>query len=446
LCLSAWLWVLLGGLASLWADNPAPVVLTVVPDHADGIYALNEKVTWNVDVKTGDRAGLSALPYVVRRDGAHSVDRGTLDLSTGPAVITASLSEPGTLLAVISSPGPATKKPLALGGAAVDPAEIAPAAPAPADFEAFWQDKLKELDAIPINPVVTKQNADSVGGIEYDKVTLDNIRGTHVQGQLARPQAGDKFPAMLILQYAGVYPLQKSVVMGPAKQGWLVLDINAHDLPIDAPAEFYKDQAANALKDYTHIGDEDRETSYFLRMVLGCVRAAEYLVSRPDWDGRILVATGTSQGGFQSLAAAALFPRITQIMVLVPAGCDVYAPQAASPRAESWPRWLSVDPSADKSKVEKTAGYYDPINFAARIHCLALVAAGLIDETAHPTGVIAAFNAIPAPTPKELILMPFSNHRGEGGTQQAFAVQAEAWTAALLSGTPLPMKPTQTAH
>ena len=45
-------------------------------------------------------------------------------------------------------------------------------------------------------------------------------------------------------------------------------------------------------------------------------------------------------------------------------------------------------------KVKKTDGYFDAAYFAARIHCPCLIAPGLLDETARPTGVIAAYNAL----------------------------------------------------
>ena len=38
---------------------------------------------------------------------------------------------------------------------------------------------------------------------------------------------------MFIVQWAGVYALQKDWVTQRAGEGWLVLNINAHDIPID---------------------------------------------------------------------------------------------------------------------------------------------------------------------------------------------------------------------
>ena len=417
----------------------ADPVITVSPDHPNGVYEAGEKVTWTVDVK-GERTGLSALNYSVKKDGQVEVAKGQLDLTSGPATISASREEPGALLARIENPDKTNPKPLALGGALVAPKKIEPSAPAPADFDAFWQAKLKDLSSVPVNPVLEKvEGVKGAEGLDYYKVTLDNIRGTHVRGQLARPPQGDKFPAILVVQYAGVYPLQPWQVTSHARSGWLALNINAHDLPIDQSADFYKEQSAHALKDYIYQGSEDRETSYFLRMFLGCVRAVDYLTSRPDWDGKTLLVTGASQGGLQSFVTAGLCSKVTAVSALVPAGCDNYAPRANPPRAFGWPYWLSNwgPHDRDMKKVEKTAGYFDGINFAARIKCPTLIAVGLIDETSRPAGVTAAYNAIQSPD-KELLIMPFSNHHGDGGAQSAYFSRFSAWMKALKAGQPVP--------
>jgi dienelactone hydrolase len=303
------------------------------------LYALAKPAVWTVDVTSGDRSALAAVPYTVKRDGGDEIANGTINLSVGPATITASRAEPGALLAVISAPTATNKPRLWTGGAIFAPEKIAPAKPAPADFDAFWQAKLRELAAVPPNPVLEKGTLDDVPythGLPYYKVTLDNIWNTHVRGQLSRPVKGDKFPAMLIFQAAGVGPLQKQIAANPAKQGFLVLNIEAHDIPIDEFPAFYNDLKANALKNYTSIGVDSRDTCYFLRMFLGCIRAAEYLTSRPDWDGKTLIVTGVSQGGFQSFATAALFSKVTALVSSAPAGDDADAALARPPRPVAW--------------------------------------------------------------------------------------------------------------
>ena len=326
---------------------------------------------------------------------------GTIDLSSGSGELQTSLDEPGTILAEIKVKLPGTDKELKrLAGAAVASKDIQPSAARPADFDAFWAAKIEELQAVPMNAVL--EPADSGNpAIEYDKVRMDNIRGTHIYGQFAKPKREGKFPALLIVQWAGVYPLPKSNVVSRAEAGWMTLNVMAHDLPFDQPEEFYKKLSATTLKDYTAIGNDDREKSYFLRMYLSCYRAADYLAQRPDWDGRTLVVTGTSQGGLQSFITAAIYPKVTALIANVPAGCDTTGCQVG--RAPGWPYAGRYLKDARGQKIMETSRYFDVVNFASRIKCPALVALGLIDTTCPPAGVFAACNQLQGP--KEVLVM-----------------------------------------
>ncbi len=119
-----------------------------------------------------------------------------------------------------------------------------------------------------------------------------------------------------------MYPLQPDWIRWHARNGWLALNISAHDLPIDKPAEFYSEKASKELNDYPGIGNDDRETSYFLPMFLSCRRAVDYLTQREDWDGKSLVVHGGSQGGYQAIVTAGIHPAVTAMAANVPAGCD----------------------------------------------------------------------------------------------------------------------------
>jgi cephalosporin-C deacetylase-like acetyl esterase len=326
----------------------------------------------------------------------------------------------------------------AIGGAVAAPDRIKPAAPPPADFGAFWNAKLKELGKISVNPELESVDSGRQG-VAYWKVTLGNIRGTHVYGQIARPAQDKKFPALLILQWANVYPLQKIWVTDRAAEGWLALDIESHDLPIDKPEGFYKELQANGpLKDYWAIGNDDRETSYYLRMYLSCCRAVEYLKTRPDWDGKTLVVMGDSQGGQQALVTAGLHPEnITAVLALVPAGCDMLGPEVG--HAPDFTRWyFRTEGGKDPDKVRQASRYYDTANFASLVQCPVLVGVGLRDEVCPPAGVFAAVNQITSP--KELIILSKSGHQDEYGTQAPYDKRRYAWLPALRQGLPAPVR------
>jgi cephalosporin-C deacetylase len=398
--------------------------LSAVPDHPNGVYREGEPIHWQIKVSSKGEPAPSSLTYVIKKGGLTSIAQGKVALENGVGDLSASLPEPGNLLVELKSENGALKGAV---GAVVAPEKLQVGAGCPADFDAFWKAKVDELEKIPANPVEVAAPSGNPA-VTYAKITLDNIRGTHVQGQLARPATAEKFPALLQVQWAGVYPLQKSWVTEKAGKGWLALNILAHDLPIDEPEQFYKDLTVGALKNYTSIGNEDRETSYFLRMFLGCRRAVEYLASRPDWDGKTLVVIGTSQGGIQSFVTAALFPKVTAVIVEVPAGCDPSA--TAAGRAFGWPYWAA----SHSPKAMETSRYYDAVYFAARVKCPLLVGVGLADVTSPPGCVYAAYNS--AQGPKEIVPMPAADHK-TGHAE--FYKRREEWLKALVSGKPAPV-------
>ncbi len=418
------------GAALLAAAAAFAQEIVITPQKAGGVYAVGEKIRWQVEFKPGQTTNLTALRYVLKKGGLTVMRQGSIELTGGAGVLETSLDEPGTILAEFEAALPA-KKIKVLAGAAIAPEKIARSAPPPDDFDAFWTAKLAELNKVLANPVLDPADGGKPG-VEYFKIQMDNIRGSHIYGQLAKPKREGKFPAMLIVQWAGVYGLPKWNVVGQAEKGWLALNIMAHDLPFDKPEEFYKQASQTTLKDYVAIGNDDREKSYFLRMYLSCYRAADYLAQRPDWDGRTLVVTGTSQGGLQTIMLAGFHPKITALMANVPAGCDRTGPLVG--RAAGWPGWYGQ--ATDGQQITLTSRYYDVLNFAPRVKCPALVSLGLIDTTCPPSGVFAVCNQFQGP--KEVIPMVTSGHQDVKGSQARYYARSEAWNKALREGKTVP--------
>jgi cephalosporin-C deacetylase len=435
--------------------------IVAAPTQPTGVYAVGQTADWRVELK-GAPAGVTALRYVVKKNGLTPLKEGTVDLTDGVGTVRASLNEPGALLVEFKLPAGTEAKPTGakptgakptgakatsdgkavrgLAGAVFAPEEIQPTVPLPTDFDAFWKAKLDELTAVPANPKVEPGDAEQPTDVkkppvEYFKVTLDNVRGTKVYGQLAKPKKEGKFPALLLVQYAGVYGLPKSNVVSKAQIGYLTLNVMAHDLPLDQPKAFYDQQSAGPLKDYVGIGSDDRETSYFLRMCLGCYRAAEYLATRDDWDGRTLIVSGTSQGGYQAFVTAALHPKVTAMIANVPAGCDatgVGADGKPTGRAAGWPYWVPQAKGRDVNKVVATSRYFDAVSFARRVKVPALVSMGLIDESCPPAAVLGACNVLQGKV--ERVILPKSNHQGTGNAQAMMYARSDAWLRALAKG------------
>ncbi|MHB8638045.1 MAG: acetylxylan esterase [Fimbriimonadaceae bacterium] len=392
----------------------------VIPFHASGIYGIGDTVGWSVIFPLGATGTYS---FTIKANNAVQVASGELDAAHSPARIETTLKEPAMVYMQLRGPQGGRSMNF---GAAVDPTELKPVQPAPRDFDAFWRAKIKELEAIPMNPVVTATPSNDPD-VELDIVQLDQANGHKVHGLLAKPAKAGKYPAMLILQWASPpYPLQPAWVIGPARQGWLTLNVEPHDVLPDAPRAYY-DALPRELKNYNSIGWDDRNKSYFLQMILGDYRAVDYLASRPDWDGKTLVVTGTSMGGQQSLCVAGLHPKISDVLVEEPSGCDLTA--ALHGRQTGYPFFPSNNP-----KVMAAAPYFDAINFAPHIRAKALVAMGFVDTVAPPTGIWTAFNLIRGP--KEVAPMPDAPHNNTATRvqQMPWFRRSAAWLDTLVKG------------
>jgi cephalosporin-C deacetylase-like acetyl esterase len=353
--------------------------LSFTPFHKNGIYEVGERAGWTVSGSTPGKYG-----YTIKTNNLDVIQKGTLDLTSGTATIEAIVSEPAMLYVEVAA------EPAIHLGAAIAPEKLRPSVPRPADFDSFWDAKLKALGEIPIDAVLTP--AATSTGVELYTVKLASL-GSHVQGYLAKPAREGKFPALVVYQYAGVYALRPETVTDRAAEGWLAFNVDSHDLP---PSD-----GTGVINTYQTIGNTDREASYFLKMYLRDARAIDYIATRPDWDGKTIVVTGTSMGGQQSLVAAGLNPKVTAVLVNEPAGADSNGDLHG--HKAGYPNWPSDNP-----KVMETALYFDTVNFASRIKAPVLAALGFIDTLAPPAGIWIAVNQIPGP--KEVIPMVDSDH------------------------------------
>jgi cephalosporin-C deacetylase-like acetyl esterase len=424
--------LLLWACALLGAAPAAPAQeIVTTASTPDAVYRAGETAHWGIELRGPGTDGAAEVRYVVKRNGLQPVREGALPLQNGRAELEARLDAPGTLLVELKAKLK-DREVSGLAGAAFSPNKLSPSLPRPKDFDRFWKAKLAELAKVPANPRLEEVEIGS-RSIRYYKLTMDNIRGSKIYGQLARPAADGKRPALLVVQWAGVYPLRREWITGRAEAGWLVLDIMAHDLPFDQPQAFYDEAARTTLANYPAIGNDDRDKSYFLRMYLSCYRAAEYLTRRADWDGRTLVVTGGSQGGLQTIVTAALHPKVTAGIADVPAGCDLNGPEAG--RAPGWPMWYWATQGKDEKNVRAASRYYDVVNFASRVKAPILIGLGLVDTVCPAPGVFTMSNQLKGR--REVVVMPQAGHGGDHGVYQQ---RAEAWLGALVKREALPLR------
>jgi cephalosporin-C deacetylase-like acetyl esterase len=405
--------------------------LTVTLTRPSGVYKVGEPITFTVAAP-----GASKVSYILRRDGRTQLVSSDLSLGGVSTLLETRLEQPGQLLVEARLPGQSDPT---LSGVMVAPDRIRPVTSCPDDFDSFWTAQIDGLRGLAANATSEAATSDDPE-VALSAITLDHVDGAKVRGYVAKPTSGGPFPAIVLFEPAGVRALNRKQVVARAKQGWLVVNILAHDLPIDQNEAFYSRQAN--LKGYPEQGLGKRDQTYLRRILLAGLRALDHITEHPDWNRKTLVAYGAGQGGLQALAAGALHTQVTAVLAHTPAGCDHPAP--AMGRAPTWPNWWNI--SRGDPTIMAECRYFDGVNFAARIKVPVLISAGLIDTTCPPTGIVAAANAITVP--RELLLMPQADNLGRNGSHKPWLTRSTAWLKALAAGNeaPLPQPQAQPAQ
>lgn len=383
--------------AALPLTVAAELKLHAVTDRPEALYSVGEVATFLITVTDDEEPVVNgAVKVALSKDGAQPQPQQTLTLKEGKASISGKLDEPGFLSLVARM-----EKASALATAGYQPEQLKPSMPVPDDFDDFWNTQKAKLAQVPVNFRMTFKTDNEMinkANLELFDVQVDSV-DVPVSGYYIRPKNAPKrsLPAFLVLHGAGVRSAGIDPKWSQMEGGMLSMNINAHGLPNGEPAGFYEKAHKDRLLDYQTRGRTNREEIYFLGMFLRIIRAIDFLTVQPEWDGKTVILYGTSQGGFQAFAGAALDPRVTFFCAGVPAGCDHTG--FVANRVSGWPKLVMMTPDGkyDPASTE-AARYFDNVNFATRIKTRgAVVTVGFVDRICPPTGVYAAYNALTVP-------------------------------------------------
>ena len=291
-------------------------------------------------------------------------------------------------------------------GVYVAPEKQRIARPEPADFDAVWDKYKAELKQVPVKELERKQL--KLIPAEKAKVDVFDIKvaapgGKNVSGILCVPQdKSRKYPAIVYYHGAGVRSAATRI--NPEA---ITLDINAHGLPNRMPAKFY----SNIMKNNSpYVGTPEVKEQMFRYMFLRALRALEYIRTQEEWNGKDLIVTGGSQGGIQTITAAAQDKFVTMAVPNIPAMIGVAEFLCKERVQVAWPAPYSRERSAGKD-ITAIAGKFDYLDGAfqlRRIKCPIYAAVGMIDT--HAAHVAAAWNDCPAEK-KVFTRNPYNGHQ-----------------------------------
>lgn len=391
----------------IFAQTPQAVKVIVAPDHLDWLYKLGEKVKFSVTViKNGNPLPNAHIVYEVEPERMPPTKMDSLTLLNGKLDIDGgTLKAPGFLRCIVTADVDGFKyRNLATAG--FNPSEIKPTVTLPADFDDFWNQAKQELAKVPLDTRMRLLPERCTGLVNVYEVNIGNVNNSRIYGIACIPKKEGKYPAIMLPPGAGVRAYYGDVAL--AERGVITFTIGIHGIPVTMPDEVYKNLADGALKGYQEFNLDNKNNYYYKRVYLGCIRANDFLVSLPQYDGEHLGVTGGSQGGALSIVTTSLDSRVKYLAAYYPAMCDMTG--YLNSRAGGWPGlfYYKYGPVNNvKDKVE-TIGYYDVVNFAKSLKVEGAYTWGYNDETCPPTSMFSAYNSITAP--KQLILTLETGH------------------------------------
>jgi cephalosporin-C deacetylase len=362
-----------GTIAMSWTTDQEPVAYQpgetmrlMIQLLEDGQPLAGKTLKWR---RTGD-------------DGAIATGQA-VSSATQPVEVTTSASQPGFVKIEVEVFNPddsamkgANGEALKFeGGAGSQPEKLA-GTPEPADFDAFWEQQKARLAEVPMTAEL-KEIAEARPGFRIYDVKVACAGKRPMTAYLAVPDGAKEKSLAAQVIFHGYGVSGAAIQTAP---GRIVLDVGAHGLENGREDAYYKTLEEGELKGYGLNNEENAkpETAYFNGMLLRVMRALQYVKSRPEWNGRELIVTGPSQGGFQAIAAAALDADVTRCEALKPWCCDLSGIKQGRLRG-----WRPDDADG--------LAYYDTATLGKRIQCETSLLTALGDYVCPPSGVMLLY-------------------------------------------------------
>ena len=345
------------------------IIVTVEPDHQDWTYKTGETAQFVVEVrKSGTLLDNVSIDLAAGPEMYQDVKK-TMVLKDGTLKLTGSMKQPGFYRVDVTAHVDGQDYKGACG-AAFSPEKLQPSTVMPADFSEFWQKAIAEARKTDLNPTKRLLPERCTKDVNVYEVSFQNIQPNYrTYAILCVPVKEGRYPALLRVPGAGVRPYGGDV--WTASQG--------------------------AIMGYWEFNMDDRDKHYYKRVVIGCIRALDYIAEYTPWNGNELGVSGSSQGGFLTLATAALDKRITYYAPVHAALCD--HTNSLRGIACGWPHYFYWNKGKGQEKQIEVSRYYDGINFARLItdKQAGWFSFGYNDDVVPPTTAWATYNTVKGP-------------------------------------------------
>jgi cephalosporin-C deacetylase len=367
-------------------------VNTVVTTHStDGIF--NSTASYTFDVKnTYKTQQVGKVKYIVTTEAGKKVKSDSIRVKIGKEGSGSyNFDIPGlrsgfykiNFIINVTDYDDTTRK--AFG---IRPEEIRSPYSKPADFETFWNNARQELDKVNPEFKVTEMPDSSKDDRRVFLVEMKSLGGLTVRGWLTEPINKNKNKKFVVLLGLPGYQVALKPMFGTDP------DIAIFTLNIRGSGN--SRDVINVRRDsYIVLNIEDKNKYVMRGAIMDCIRAVDFIYSRPELRHDNIIAAGGSLGGYLAVATSSLDKRINFCSAANPILSDV----RNLVDEVDWPfidirKYVNTRPGLTFDKMLNNLDYFDSKNFASNLQCPTLVGLGLVDPIAPPNNVYTLYNNI----------------------------------------------------
>jgi cephalosporin-C deacetylase len=287
--------------------------------------------------------------------------------------------------------------------------------PKPADFDAFWDAGLKEIEGLD----TTSQHTNAEFQVSFatcEHLVYRGLGNAQIYTKLIRPKNPNGGAVICFHGYSAASADWSSYL------GWTAAGFTV--AAMDCRGQGGRSEDVGGVRGPTQSGliirglDDAPEKLYYRSVFLDTAILARVVMRLDGVDPHRVSATGGSQGGGLALACAALEPRIHRTAPWYPFLCDYRRVWEMDLDVAAYDElrkfFRHFDPRHEREEeIFNRLGYIDVQHLAPRIRAQTLMSIGLIDTITPPSTCFAAFNKIMAP--KEVVIYPDFGHEGLPG-------------------------------
>jgi cephalosporin-C deacetylase len=352
----------------------------ITMDNVKATYAAGQKAVFRISSNVAGSGTYSI--FYDPRDPSSVIKTGNFTIRQGQSdtVVVFGLPHPGVVFFKVEQNFQTVTV-----NAVFDPHNIQPIEAEPADFDDFWRKERSKLRNVGLNLQLSLRSVLPNGSKLY-MLRLDNVDNRTVNGYIAIPAGNGPFPAVVQMPpYGTVVSEPDAFIMTDfaEKCNSIIVMLTAHNTPPNQedPNAYRPENLSDPLQYYNRW------------MILGGIRAIDYVTSRPDFNGSLGV-NGNSQGGGLAISVAGLDDRVKAVLGMLPANAEQQGTRYR--RASGFPRY-NIGGGAlglDTNLVKTASKYHDAIYFLKRFKGAAMIITGYKDDVTPTATHFAAYNQL----------------------------------------------------